>query len=60
MDNPENEATTLRQHAASYVDELIRIAPVCDCPLTPEMKADTIALVEWAMHDLILAGRLVA
>ena len=60
MDNPENAARMLRQHAASYVDELIRIAPVCDCPLTPEMRADTIALVEWAMHDLILAGGYVA
>jgi hypothetical protein len=60
MDNPENAATTLRQHAATYVDELTRIVPVCDCPLTPEMRADTIALVEWAMHDLILAGGYVA
>ncbi len=61
MDGPKREdgtkpAKSLRQHAATYVDELIRIAPPCDHPLTPEMRADTIALVEGAMHDLIRAG----
>ena len=51
----------LRQYAATYVDELIRIAPPCDHPLTPEMRANTIALVEGAMHDLIRAAyRIVA
>ena len=56
MEDGKKPAKSLRQHAATYVDELIRIAPPCDHPLTPEMRADSIALVEWAMHDLIRAG----
>jgi len=55
MDDGQMPAKSLRQHAATYVDELIRIAPPCDHPLTPEMRADTIAFVEWAMHDLLRA-----
>ena len=51
-----NSAKSLRQHAATYVDELMRIAPPCDHSLTPKMRADTIALVEGAMHDLIRGG----
>ena len=42
---------TLRQHASTYVDELVRITALRR-PLTAEMREDTIALVEWAMHDL--------
>ncbi len=56
IDDGKNPAESLRQHAARYVDELIRIAPPCDHPLTPEMRTDTVAFVEGAMHDLILAG----
>ena len=56
MEDAKKPANSLRQHAATYVDELLRIAPPCDRPLTPEMRADTIALVEGAMHDLIRAG----
>ena len=57
MEDGKKPAMSLRQHASTYVDELIRIAPPCDHPLTPEMRADTIALVEGAMHDLIRGGR---
>ena len=60
MDDGEKPAESLRQHAATYVDELIRIAPPCDHPMTPEMRADTIAFVEWAMHDLLRAGGRIA
>ena len=52
MDHREKPSETLRRHASTYVDELIRIAPPCGRPLTAEMREDTIALVEWAMHDL--------
>ncbi len=56
MEDGKKPAKSLRQHAATYVDELIQIAPPCDHPLTLEMRADTIALVEGAMRDLIRAG----
>ena len=52
MDHRERPPETLRQHASTYVDGLIQIAPPCGRPLTAEMREDTIALVEWAMHDL--------
>jgi hypothetical protein len=52
MEDGKEPAKSLRQHAATYVDELIRIAPPCDHPLTPEMRADSIDLVESAMQDL--------
>jgi hypothetical protein len=52
MDHRERPSETLRQDASTYVDELIRIAPPCERSLTGEMREDTIALVEWAMHDL--------
>ena len=55
MDNREEPTETLRQYAVTYVDELIRLAPPCG-QLTAEMRADTIALVEWAMHDLVRVG----
>ena len=55
MDNREKPSETLRQHAATYVDELIRLAPPCG-QLTAEMRAETIALVEWAMYDLVRVG----
>ena len=60
MDDGQMPAKSLRQHAATYVDELIRIAPPCDHSLTPQMRADTIALVELAMHDLLRAGGRIA
>ncbi len=56
MEDGKKPTKSLRQYAATYVDELIRIAPPCDRPLTPAMRADSIALVESAMHDLIRAG----
>jgi hypothetical protein len=58
MDHRERPSETLRQHASTYVDELIRIAPPCGRPLTAEMREDTIALVEWAMHDLSARNQL--
>jgi hypothetical protein len=57
MDYRERPSDTLRQHASTYVDELIRIAPPCGRPLTAEMREDTIALVEWAMHDRVAWSR---
>ncbi len=60
MDNEKKSARSLGQCAASYVDELFRIVPLCDHSMTPEMRADTIAFVESAMHDLIRAGGRVA
>ncbi len=60
MEDGEKPAKSLRRHAATYVDELIRIAPPCDRLLTPEMRAESIAFVEWAMYDLIRAGGRIA
>ena len=57
MEDGNRPVKSLRQHAAAYVDELIRIAPPCDHPLTPEMRADSIALVESAMRDMDSRGR---
>ncbi len=60
MEDAEKLAETLRQCAATYVDELIRIAPLCGGPLTSKMRADTIAVVEGAMRDMIREVRPVA
>ena len=56
VDHGETQSNSLSQHATSYVDQLIRIAPPCGRPLTAAMRQDTIAMVEWAMHELVRSG----
>ncbi len=56
VDHGEAQSNSLSQHATSYVDQLIRIAPPCGRPLTAAMREDTIVMVEWAMHELVRSG----
>jgi hypothetical protein len=56
MDHLEEKFGSLSQHATTYVDQLIRMAPPCGRPLTAAMREDTIAMVEWAMHELVRSG----
>lgn len=53
MDHRVTLPQSVSEHATTYVDELIRIAPPCGRPLTAAMREDVVAMVEWAMHEVM-------